>query len=131
MDAPMSIRKLLIRQAVVVGVVVLVLSIAISFISGGMEAFSQLGWAFVLSAGIAAFAFWQSTRKIRKGFIDGTNPTFALVPVLRETWPGIQWDTLDDYASRLEALGFRRLGEFTPDKAVAGVRGVAMLLSDP
>jgi hypothetical protein len=128
---PLSLRRLLIRQSVVVAVIVLVLSIAISFLSSGPDAFTQMGWAVLLSAGIGAFTLWQGGRRVRQGFIDGTNPGFALVPVLRETWPKADWAALDDYAARLEALGFRKLGEFTPDKAVPAVRGVAVLLSDP
>ena len=128
---PVSLRRLLTRQAIIVSAVVLALSILISAISGGLEAISQLGWAVILAGGVGAFTFWQATNKVRKAFVEGCNPNIALVPVLRETWPRIDWATLEDCASRLEALGFRRLGEFTTDKAAPGVRAVAILLSDP
>ena len=128
----MSLRKLIVRPAIIVAVVVFLISLVISVVSSGFdEGLSQLGWAVVLSTGIGVFTWWQVSRKVRQGFLDGLNPNFALVPVLRETWPKVDWAALDDLASRLEALGFTRLGEFTPDKAVPAVRGVAMLLSDP
>lgn len=131
-DPPLSIRKLLIRQAVIVSVVVLVIGVILTAVSVGWnDATRQLGWALVFSVGVGAFTLWQSASKARKGFIDATNPQFALVPVRREEWPGIDWKGIDDYASRFEALGFRRLGEFTPNKPSVGVRGVALMLSDP
>lgn len=131
-DPPLSIRKLLIRQAVIVSVVVLVIGVILTAVSAGWDdATGQLGWALVFSVGVGAFTLWHSASKVRKGFIDATNPRFALVPVRREEWPGIDWKTIDDYASRFEALGFRRLGEFTPNKPSAGARGVALVLSDP
>ena len=130
--APLQIRKLLIRQAIIVSVVVLVIGLILTALSGSWgEATGQLGWALAFSVGVGVFTLWQTASKVRKGFIDATNPRFALVPVRREEYPGIDWKTIDDYASRFEALGFRRLGEFTPNKPAVGVRGVALVLSDP
>jgi hypothetical protein len=125
------LRALLIRQAVVVSVVVLVIGVVLTTLSSGWDNVGQMGWALVFSAGVGAFTLWQGARRVRKSFIDGTNPGFALVPVRRADWPKVDWATIDDYASRLESLGFARLGEFTADKPVPGVRIVAAFLSDP
>ena len=129
--APLSVRKLLVRQAVIVAVAVFVIGVILTTVSAGWDdATSQLGWAIVISAGVGAFTLWHSGARVKKALIDATNPGFALVPVRREEWPAIDWKTLDDYAARFEALGFRRLGEFAPNKASVGVRGVALMLAD-
>jgi len=127
-----SVRAAVLRQAAILAVVLLAIGMAITGLSSGWEnATRQIGWAIALSVGVAAFAAWQTAGKAKKGFIAGTNPGFALVPVEREGWPGIDWGLLEEETIRLEARGYRRLGDFTINRQATDVRGMARFLADP
>jgi hypothetical protein len=124
-------RSLIIRRAVVVFLVVLVASLALTAFSSGFGSITQLGWPVALSAGIAALSGWQAASGIRKSLVDGVLADFRLVPVIAAEWPQADWQAIDDYAIQLESKGYVRLGDFTSNAPQKATRGFARFLADP
>ena len=123
-------RATLIRRAVILAVVVLLASLAITAFTGGLDSIEGLGWPLALTGGVALFSAWQSFRGVRQSMANGIPRDFRLVPVDPAQWPKADWAAIEDLSIQLEARGYSRLGDYTSNASQAMVRGFARFLAD-
>lgn len=123
-------RATLIRRAVILAIVVLLASLAITAFTGGLDSIEGLGWPVALTGGVALFSAWQSFRGVRQSMANGIPRDFRLVPVDPAQWPKADWAAIEDLSIQLEARGYTRLGDYTSNASQALARGFARFLAD-
>jgi hypothetical protein len=131
---PLNLRRAVVRNGLITGLLCLVLSLGLSLFTGGMQFnLANLGWPILLALGIGAFTSWQVSANIKRGVLKSLPKEFSYV-ALRYGEPvngiAIDWDTIDDYAIQLMARGYTRLGEFTTMPLSPHFVGVAACFAD-
>jgi hypothetical protein len=131
---PLNLRRAVVRNGLITGLLCLVLSLGLSLFTGGMQFnLANLGWPILLALGIGVFTSWQIAARIKRGVLKSLPKEFSYV-ALKYGEPvngiAIDWDTIDDYAIQLMARGFTRLGEFTTMPLSPHFVGVAACFVD-
>lgn len=130
----LNLRKAVIRNGVVTGVLCLVLTLAVAMFTGSVKLDAVgLAWPLAVALGIGAFASWQTTSSIKKNVLNALPRHLSYAALTRGAPVNgvtIDWESIDDYAIQLETRGYTRLGEFTSVPLSPHFVGVAACFVD-
>jgi hypothetical protein len=127
----LNLRRAILRRAIITTAVIFVLSLVISFASGGPDvAPANLGWPIAMSLGIGIFSALQMIWKIKKSVLDGIPSCIAMRRVNRADYPDANWQSIDDYGVQLQSRGYSFMGDFAIHPSPPQFKAVASCFLD-